>query len=505
MRRMKKYQDNLKNFGIMLGLVALATVIGSLFFEMGLHETNITMVYILSVVMTSRFTSSHMEGILASIISLLAFNFFFTAPYYSLKVYDSTYLITFVTMALTAILTSRLTLKYKCAAKEAHEKEMESQALYQMTNHLSDAEDYDSIIRVVVNTVSELFGCHAGYIVLNEDGSPQASFIQHRNTNDLVRRKFDGIHSLKWTMENLKSMYLKGDEFWDWPIYGKNMVYGVLRIPTNIACTLTVQQVDLLQSIIESSSLAMERLHSWQIEVKSREEIAQERYRSNLLRAISHDLRTPLSAILGSSEILMQICESDPNAYSLSKGIYQDADWLYSLVENILSLTRLQQGNMELKKQSEVLEEVIGAAVSTIEKRRPDRKIEIVMPENLIMVSINVSLIHQVLINLLDNAIKHSADDSLITLRVRLESDVVWISILDEGHGILETDLKNIFQMFYTTRGTCVDANRGIGLGLSICQSIVESHGGVIVGENRKDRLGAVFSFSLPVKENMHD
>ena len=116
-----------------------------------------------------------------------------------------------------------------------------------------------------------------------------------------------------------------------------------------------------------------------------------------------------------------------------------------------------------------------------------------------------MSLIHQVLINLLDNAIKHSADDSLITLRVRLESDVVWISILDEGHGILETDLKNIFQMFYTTRGTCVDANRGIGLGLSICQSIVESHGGVIVGENRKDRLGAVFSFSLPVKENMHD
>ena len=315
---MNKYKENIKNLGIMLGLVGLATLIGSIFFKMGLHETNITMMYILSVLMTARFTSSHIEGILASIVSLLAFNFFFTDPYYSLKVHDLTYLITFFTMAVTALFTSSLTLKYKYAAQEAKEKEMESQVLYQMTNYLTDAEDYDRIVSIVVETVSDLFNCHAGYIYLDENGSPEATFIQQKESGVQIRRELNGVQSLRWTMENLRSMYSEDGEFCDWPIYGKNYVFGVLRIPSHTAAFFSEQQVNLLHSVIESASLAMERLRSLQLQVKSREEIAQERYRGNLLRAISHDLRTPLSAIMGSSEILMQMCKEDEMAYNIA-------------------------------------------------------------------------------------------------------------------------------------------------------------------------------------------
>ena len=498
---MTKKQESLKNLGIMLGLVGLATLIGTLFFEMGLHETNIVMMYILSVLMTSRFTIRHIDGIVASILSLLAFNFFFTEPYFSLKVRDMTYLITFCTMTITALLTSSLTLKYKYAAKDAHEKEMESQLLYQMTNYLTDADDYESIVKIVVKTASKLFSCCAGYIYLDEDGSPKGSFIQMKENHELVYRKLDNVESLRWTMENLQLMYSKDGKFWDWPVYGKNTVYGILRIPSETSMNFTEQQTTLLHSIIESSSLAMERLRSLELQVKSREETVQERYRANLLRAISHDLRTPLSAIMGSSEILMQICKDNKTAYSIAEGIYQDTDWLYALVENILSLTRLQQEDVCLKKQAEVLEEVVGAAVATIEKRKPNRNIEISMPENLILVSINASLIHQVIINLLDNAIKHSEENSKILLKVTEEPGFVRISVVDEGCGIAETDLQNIFQMFYTTRGKCADSKRGIGLGLSICQSIVESHGGHISAQNRTDRTGAIFSFTLPLEE----
>ena len=136
-----------------------------------------------------------------------------------------------------------------------------------------------------------------------------------------------------------------------------------------------------------------------------------------------------------------------------------------------------------------------------MEKRYANRHIEVHMPDNLILVKINASLIHQVLINLMDNAIKHSDDDSTITLDVQEESNRVLISVMDEGCGIAPADLENIFQMFYTTRGKCVDSKRGIGLGLSICQTIVQAHAGTICASNRTDRSGAIFSFTLPVQE----
>ena len=506
MKPMKKiYKKFLKNLLITVGSVGIATGIGFAFFKMGLHETNITMMYILSVLMTSRFTSSHLDGIVASILSLLAFNFFFTDPYFSLKVKDLTYFITFFTMAVTAILTSNLTMKYKKAAQEAEKKEQESQVLYQMTNHLTDAEDYDSIVRIVVETVSNLFSCHAGYIYLNESGKPETTFIQQKEEKMQIRRELNEVESLRWTMNNLQSTYSKDGEFYDWPVYGKSEIFGILRIPTETANHFTEQHKNLLHSVIESSSLAMERLHSLKMQAQSREEIAQERYRGNLLRAISHDLRTPLSAIMGSSEVLMQICKDNEHAYEISKGIYQDTNWLYSLVENILSLTRLQQENLSLKKQTEVLEEVVGAAIATMEKRQPNRKIEVNMPENLILVDINASLIHQVLINLLDNAMKHSKMDTKITLNIYEKEKFVYVDVMDEGDGIPEKDLQSVFQMFYTTREKCIDSNRGIGLGLSICQTIVEAHGGKIQANNRTDRKGAIFSFSLPLKEETYE
>ena len=197
-----------------------------------------------------------------------------------------------------------------------------------------------------------------------------------------------------------------------------------------------------------------------------------ERERANLLRAISHDLRTPLSGIMGTSEMLMDMTDKEDRRQELLQGIYQDADWLKSLVENILSLTRLQDGKIVIQKEMEAIEEVIGCAVAHVERSFPEREIQVEIPEEFRLVPMDAKLIEQVITNL-----------------------------LDEGEGIAEADVSNLFKIFYTSKTRSVDVKRGIGLGLTICETVVNAHGGTIIGRNRTDRKGAEFIFTLPLTE----
>ena len=256
--------------------------------------------------------------------------------------------------------------------------------------------------------------------------------------------------------------------------------------------------------MIECVSLAMDRLRVMQEKIRSQEEANQERYRGNLLRAISHDLRTPLAGIMGTSEMIMDMSEQNEPRYELAQGIYKDADWLRGLVENILSLTRLQDGRLTLHKQMEPVEEVIGAALNVIAKRAPEREITVDIPDEIVMVPMDVGLIEQVLTNLLDNAIKHTQvqDEIIVAFRKDEQSGQAVFTVSDHGTGISEEDLPKIFEMFYTTKGSGPDARRGIGLGLAICESIIRAHGGTITASNQKTGTGAVFEFTLPLEES---
>lgn len=496
-----------KDAAIMLTFVAVATVLGWIFRIFNLHETNIVVLYILSVVMTARFTNGYLDGILVSILSVIVFNWFFTEPYYTLKINDLNYIVTFITMAITAIFTSGLTSKFKKAAIDSKRKEEETKILYQMTNHLTDAEDIPAIAKIIVKTSSDILSCNAACICFDENGEPEKTFIQQKDGDIQIRRELDETPDLKWRMENLQGKYDIGREFYDWPIRGKDGILGVLRIPNETAKYITDIQEKLILAVIESAALAMERFRSLQAQARSREEIEQERYRGNLLRAISHDIRTPLSGIIGSSEMILTMLDKENPCYQLVEGIYKDADWLHSLVENILSLTRLQDGRMKLEKEFEAVEEVVGAAISTIEKRAPEREIHVDMPDNVVMIPMNARLIHQVLVNLLDNAIKHSPNQTTINISVYVneKENRVYFSVRDRGTGLSEEEIPKIFQMFYTKRDKSADSKLGIGLGLSICKSIVKAHGGEIFAKNRAEGPGAEFTFTLPIKEEIKD
>ena len=193
--------------------------------------------------------------------------------------------------------------------------------------------------------------------------------------------------------------------------------------------------------------------------------------------------------------------EETDRRYDMIQGIYHDADWLKELVENILSLTRLQDGKIHVNKEMEALEEVAACAVERIEKASPDREIQITLPEEFYLVPMDGKLIQQVITNLLTNAVKHTKKEEKIELIIGYENDRATVTVRDEGEGLADTDVPNVFQMFYTSKERAADVKRGIGLGLTICKTIVEAHGGGIAGRNRTDRRGAEFTFWLPAGE----
>lgn len=487
---------------ILIACTAAATSLGWLFRYLNFPETNIVVVYILSVILIARFTRGYIYGITATIIATFAFNYFFTKPYFTLSVDDPTYFITFTIMTLTSVITSALTTKVKQSALEAQEKEAETSALYHLTNHLTDAVDINDIVSITVRIISDIMGCQAACLCFDEGGQPELSYIQQKNTDEQVRRKVEDGSAIKHRIENLRTACDIGPEFFDWPIYSRDSIFGILRIPRSTAEKMNEAQRRLLRSMIESTALAMDRFRSAHERIKSEEAIVQERYRSNLLRAISHDLRTPLSSIMGTSEILMGMTDKQDSRYSMAESIYKDADWLHSLVENILSLTRLRDGKLVLNKQLEAVEEVIGVAVAAIEKRAPERDIAVYIPDDVMLVPMDAKLIEQVLVNLLDNAIKHTLPDKEIRINVSedREKNLAIFSIIDNGSGISDIDLPHVFQMFYTTHGKGPDTQRGVGLGLSICESIVTEHGGTIEARNRNNGAGSEFIFTLPLE-----
>ena len=460
-------------------VIAAATAVGTLFRAAGFPETNIVIIYMLAVLLCARFTTGFVYGLAVSVIATAAFNFFFTAPYHSLQVYDPDYLVTFAVMTTVSLLTSALTSRVKKSVLEIALREKETQALYVLTNRLSETESTEEIARVTVESIRDVFQTRAELIWFDDSGISETALTQR--------------------LEDTDGDCLTDGENCIWPINGRESRLGLLRIPAEAGQQLGKNQKKLLWSMLECAALAVDQFRAAQERLRYREESEHERYRGNLLRAISHDLRTPLSGIMGTSEMIRDMSQEDDPRHALAQGIWDDADWLRSLVENILNLTRLEDGRLVLQKQPEAVEEIIANALEHIAKRAPEREIGVDIPEDLLLVPMDARLIVQVLVNLLDNAIKHTAPEREIRIAVQRDGTDAVFCVADRGDGISPEDLPYIFRTFYTSRHNRADAKRGIGLGLAICDAIVKAHGGTIRAENRTDG-GALFRFTLPME-----
>ena len=345
----------IRDGGRAAGILIAATLVGLLFSGLKIPEANIIAVYILGVLIISIITSSWMYSFLASVISVLAFNFLFTVPRFTLRAYDPSYPVTFGIMFLVALITGSLASRMKEYARE-------------------------------------------------------------------------------------------------------------------------------------SAQAAMQ--------------IEKEQLRADLLRSISHDLRTPLTSISGNASNLL----SNENEFSqetrmqIYGDIYDDSMWLIKLVENLLSVTRIEDGRMDLRMSAELMDEVTAEAMRHTDRNRAGRKIEVSSDEEFILGKMDARLIVQVVINLVDNAVKYTPEGAQIRIHTGKKDGMVVVSVSDTGPGIPDEQKSKVFDMFYTGTNRAADGRRSLGLGLGLCRSIIRAHGGEIWVSDNKPQ-GAVFTFTLPAEE----
>lgn len=285
------------------------------------------------------------------------------------------------------------------------------------------------------------------------------------------------------------------------PVLSQGKALGVI----GLSCSkrkLSQSSRYFLQMIVSQVAMALERQSLSDEQRRMLVEGEKEKMRGNLLRAISHDLRTPLTCISGASSVILESGESlDKQTHDkLLTDIRDDSQWLIRMVENILSVTRISEGLSSVSKSAEAAEEIVAEAISRIRARFPERKISVRVPEELLIVPMDGTLIEQVLINLLENAVKHSGDDSLIDVKVKRDGKEAIFEVVDNGEGISEEDFPYLFDSYVPSRMRSADSSRGMGIGLSICMSIIKAHNGRIEAVNKKEG-GAIFRFALPLED----
>lgn len=491
----------------MLGLLIAATLLSFGLRRLGIGDQNIIMAYILSVLVISRVTEGYAYGIIASVLSVLAFNFFFTEPYFTFNTIQAGYPLTFFIMLLVALITSTLMVRIKAETRLAVQKEHRTEVLYEINKKLLATRGLDNIIALTNEYIVNLFGRSVVFFAVDPEQGEDGSVVQAADDIDAsVLNSADEKAVTHWVFLNQKHAgagtdTLMGARAFYMPVISQGKVLAVW----GISCAkgkLDHNTQLFLRMIASQVAMALERQYLSDEQSTVLVESEKEKMRGTLLRAISHDLRTPLAGILGaSSAILENGKDLDKDTQDkLIADIQEESQWLIRMVENLLSVTRINEGESKVTKNPEAAEEVVAEAVSRIRKRFPRRTVTVRVPDELLEVPMDGTLIVQVLINLLENAIKHSPDDSSVEIQVKKNGDWAQFEVLDHGEGISDEDFPYLFTGYVPNGNKSPDSSTGMGIGLSICMTIIKAHNGTMEAQNRQEG-GAVFRFSLPLKE----
>lgn len=459
---------------------------------------NLIMVYLVGVVIAAA-RYGRGPSMLAALLSVLVFDYFFVTPYLTFAVSDSQYIVTFIIMLIVGMTISTLTVRIKQQAQAARERERRTANLYAMSRDLANSQGTEKLASIAAKHISEVF--ESKVIVLLPDAQGQLSIRIPQNAVWTLNTHEQGV--AEWVYNHgqaagLGTQALPGAQGLYLPLRTSQGTAGVLGIyPLQPQRLLSPDQSHLIETFVNQTSLALERAGLAEEAEQARMQIETERLRNSLLSSVSHDLRTPLAVITGAASSLL---ENDAGLTpqgrrELAQVTYEEAERLNRLVSNLLDMTRLQSGGIRANKEWQPLEEVIGATLNRMEKRLADHPVSVNLPDDLPLVPFDSALIEQVLVNLLDNAAKYTPPGSLIELSASRNDQNVRVEVADRGPGLQPGDEQRIFDKFYRARPT---PTRGAGLGLSICRAIVEIHGGRIWAENRPGG-GARFCFTLPL------
>ena len=484
--------------------LAISTAVGFAFDWAGFSESNIITIYILGVLVTAVSTSGHLYGAANSLLSVLAFNFFFTEPRFTLQADGPSYPVTFLIMLSSSIIASSLASRVKEQARMAAEKSYYTELLLGSSQKLQTIRTEWDCLRLTAEQLSRMFDRPVIYAL--NDADKELDFrIEPADEHTLLEKlSTEEIGVAKWVQKNNKhagatTNTLPDSKWLFLSVRGTRGVMGIVGVPIAGYVVPDAFEKNLMVALLGECGLSQERIRLEEERNQIALQTQRESLQANLLRAVSHDLRTPLTNINGSVGILMGKDETlKPEVREqLYTAIDDDTNWLINMTENLLAATQLETDRTKLKTAPELLEDLFQSAVRQLDRRARDHHISVDLEDQTLMASMNAGMIQRVIINMMNNAIQYTPKDSHIILSGTRRKDWVEISVSDDGPGIPDEAKKHLFDLFYTAEQGKPDSKRGLGLGLHLCQSIVNAHGGTITVSDHAPS-GTTFRFTLP-------
>ena len=492
---------------ITAGILACITVIGFLFLQLDFARYNIIMFYMLGVLFTALFTSGYTCGILGSIASVALYNFFLTEPRLTFHAYDPGYQVTFALMLTCAIITCTLTTRLKDHAKMSAQAAFRTKVLFDTNQLLQKANSEEEILSLTASQLMKLL--NRSLIVYPEQngglGSEQCFSVNEKSAQNIFSAP-EERDAANWTFANKKRSGASTDSYPDakglyLALRTGSGVFGVVGIDLSEK-TLDAFENSVLLSILGEGALAIENRRNALEKERATMQAQNEQLRANLLRTISHDLRTPLTSISGNASNLLFNGETldVETRNKICTDIFDDAQWLINLVENLLSITRIENGRMNLQISPQLMDEMIEEALHHINRKSCEHTITTQYGDEILLVNVDARLIMQVIVNLVDNAIKYTPIGSVIRISAYGKDNQVVVEVADNGPGIPNCAKAQVFEMFYTGQNRIADSHRSLGLGLPLCRTILSTHGGTLTLRDNVPH-GCVFAFTLPQSE----
>ena len=487
----------LGRYMLALGLVFISTLLG-VFIRGDFEPTNIVMLYLASTVISATFLGRG-PSLLTVIAGILAFDYFLVPPYFTFAVSDTQYVITFIALFVISLVISSLTARVREQAEAAVLRERQTSALYDLSRDLTSATDLGQVANIIISQISQGFGREVAIFL------PEGEQVRIFATSPKYYPDENELAVATWAYQHNQPAgrgtdTLPAAALRCQPLKTSNGIVGVLGIHSKDKTNfLTSEQRLTLAAFANQSALAIERASLAEQAQQAELLQATEKLQTALLNSISHDLRTPLVSITGALTSLDEQSDSLKEEYrkSLIVTAREEAERLNRLVGNLLSMTRIESGAIKLHLEPGDVQDVVGTALEQLGKRVADHKVQVNIPDDFPLVPMDFTLIVQVLVNVLENAVKYSPRDSLIEVTADLLDEKTRLQIADRGVGIPSDDLAHIFDKFYRVQRP--ESVSGTGLGLSISKGIVEIHHGQIYARSR-DGGGTIIIIELPLR-----
>lgn len=490
----------IKNTAVMAAILLAAILLSELLYFLDIGRQSIVAIYLLAVLVVSRIMPAYIYGIAAAVVFSLACDYFNSAPRMGFS-FSAGSPITMFTMLAAAFIMSTITVQMQKQTDLATKREQRAHLLYEINRKLLAARSTGAIVDIANDYLTEHLGCPLVFYTADPFTDTSVCYTQKPDSSEYsdvfhTAEEHGRVHDI-FVRGASEAIFISGHKVHYAPVLSRGQVLGVIGFIRD--GKISGHNETFFQILTGQVAFALEIQNLSDKQNSILIDTEKEKMRSMLLRSISHDLRTPLTSMIGtSSTILEQESLDKKTVAGLVEDIKENAQWLTRMIENILVITKISDG-MHVSKTPEAAEEVVAHALSIVRRRFPDYDYHADIPDELLMVPMDATLISQVLINLMENSIKNSKRGSLILVNLKKDRSFAQFSVIDNGSGIPPSIAAKLFDVHNPRNEPAVDGARGMGIGLSICKTIIKAHNGSIEGGNRAGS-GARFSFKLPLE-----